>query len=868
MADVAAEAEAFLQSMQGEVEAQQAYAASQPAANPSAADLIAQAQAAAASFNAQLASQVPQQNGYSQMPATEYMPPPPDSNQQQEAGPTEGRRKRRNRWGNPAGAESMPAEAPEAVAPHPAPQAADGTPDATDGLVKKKRRSRWEQPEEQTQDLAIGGHIPKELTLPGGIRVALPSALIGGAGHSDPHVRDLHERLGACNRRIVNNELNIPPEGERSPSPQPIYDRNGIRLNTREVREKEKLTDERSFLIEELLKADVTFRPPPDYRPKKKERKIFIPQKDYPGYNFIGLIIGPRGNTQKRMQKETNTKIAIRGRGSVKEGAARDPKYDYGEDEELHVLITGDTQKDVDDAAQMIEDLLVPTDEARNEHKRLQLRELAALNGTLKDDQHCYLCGQSGHRQFECPTLSSQEIFKLPENLQSAVDEQYERDVKRMAGEKAVPGQMETEYKTFMAELGGGGGGPPPPSHSGPARPGLGSVPTGGSRSRPGDELPDDCKLYVGNLTSSVTDDTLKAMLAPYGNVLHAVVILDMTSGQSRGFGFVHMDSTQAAAAAAARLHGQHVEGRPLTVRLRSEGPGQRGPDPRGPPPMRSAEPDDSKLYVAHLPPHLDDDGLKRLFEAYGQVMSTRVIIERDTGASKGYGFVNMSGVREAQQAMTSLDGYKMGDKTLSVKVAGQKGGLAPPPMGPPRPNGAPSPPIMTPHGPYGVPQRPPAGYGPPGGSPYAPRGPPVYGTPPPGYGPPRPGVPSPYAPPGGMPGAYPSPYGGAPPPGYGGPPPGYAPHPSPYGAVPPGYGQPPPGYGYPPGAPAVSYPPPAAAGGYPPYAQAGAYGAPQPPVPSAEPNPPLPDGPAPQDEKVQSEYERFLAEMQGSLPG
>ena len=82
-------------------------------------------------------------------------------------------------------------------------------------------------------------------------------------------------------------------------------------------------------------------------RPAKKYRKIYIPQKEYPSYNFIGLIIGPRGNTQKRMQKETNTKIAIRGKGSVKEGAARDPKYDYGEDEELHVLITGDTQEDV-----------------------------------------------------------------------------------------------------------------------------------------------------------------------------------------------------------------------------------------------------------------------------------------------------------------------------------------------------------------------------------------------------------------------------------------------------------------------------------------------------------------------------------------
>jgi len=57
----------------------------------------------------------------------------------------------------------------------------------------------------------------------------------------------------------------------------------------------------------------------PCCRPRKKERKIFIPARQYPQTNFIGLIIGPRGNTQQRMQRETNTKIAIRGRGSVKE---------------------------------------------------------------------------------------------------------------------------------------------------------------------------------------------------------------------------------------------------------------------------------------------------------------------------------------------------------------------------------------------------------------------------------------------------------------------------------------------------------------------------------------------------------------------
>jgi splicing factor 1 len=73
-----------------------------------------------------------------------------------------------------------------------------------------------------------------------------------------------------------------------------------------------------------------------------------------------------------------------------------------------------------DKAAEMIQDLLVPTDEARNEHKRLQLRELAALNGTLTDEQHCYLCGQSGHRQFECPT-QQQDTFQLPVALKEKV---------------------------------------------------------------------------------------------------------------------------------------------------------------------------------------------------------------------------------------------------------------------------------------------------------------------------------------------------------------------------------------------------------------------------------------------------------------
>lgn len=58
-------------------------------------------------------------------------------------------------------------------------------------------------------------------------QVYLPSALTGGSTSSDPKIRELNNELNEVNRKILNNDLEIPPEGERSPSPEPIYDRNG-----------------------------------------------------------------------------------------------------------------------------------------------------------------------------------------------------------------------------------------------------------------------------------------------------------------------------------------------------------------------------------------------------------------------------------------------------------------------------------------------------------------------------------------------------------------------------------------------------------------------------------------------------------------
>jgi len=84
-------------------------------------------------------------------------------------------------------------------------------------------------------------------------------------------------------------------------------------------------------------------------------------------------------------------------------------------------------------------------------------------------------------------------------------------------------------------------------------------------------------KLYVGNLSYSVSSSDLEEMFAPFGTVESAQVIADRDSGRSKGFGFVEMGNDEEAQAAIRGLNGQAHDGRPLTVneaRPREERPG------------------------------------------------------------------------------------------------------------------------------------------------------------------------------------------------------------------------------------------------------------------------------------------------------
>ncbi len=76
------------------------------------------------------------------------------------------------------------------------------------------------------------------------------------------------------------------------------------------------------------------------------------------------------------------------------------------------------------------------------------------------------------------------------------------------------------------------------------------------------------------------------------------------------------------------------------------------------------------KLYVGNLPYSVDDAALESQFSSFGKVESARVITDRDTGRSKGFGFVEMSSDEEANKAIESMNGQSIGGRNLTVSEA------------------------------------------------------------------------------------------------------------------------------------------------------------------------------------------------------
>jgi cold-inducible RNA-binding protein len=78
-------------------------------------------------------------------------------------------------------------------------------------------------------------------------------------------------------------------------------------------------------------------------------------------------------------------------------------------------------------------------------------------------------------------------------------------------------------------------------------------------------------------------------------------------------------------------------------------------------------------IFVGNLDFNTSEDELRQIFEAYGQVDRVSIMTDRDTGRSRGFGFVEMSNAEDGEKAIAALNGSKLGGRTLNVNEARPK---------------------------------------------------------------------------------------------------------------------------------------------------------------------------------------------------
>nr|XP_043614957.1 28 kDa ribonucleoprotein, chloroplastic-like [Erigeron canadensis] len=177
-------------------------------------------------------------------------------------------------------------------------------------------------------------------------------------------------------------------------------------------------------------------------------------------------------------------------------------------------------------------------------------------------------------------------------------------------------------------------------------------------------EPPEDAKIYVGNLPYDVDSEKLAHLFEEAGVVEISEVIYNRETDQSRGFGFVTMSSVEEAEKAVEMFHSYELGGRNLTVNKAA---------PRGSRPERAERTPSGPsytMYVGNLSWDMDGDRLEQVFSEHGKVMSARIVYDRESGRSRGFGFVSMSSESEMNDAIENLDGQSVGGRAIRVNVA------------------------------------------------------------------------------------------------------------------------------------------------------------------------------------------------------
>uniref|UniRef100_A0A8B9H2M7 Polyadenylate-binding protein n=1 Tax=Astyanax mexicanus TaxID=7994 RepID=A0A8B9H2M7_ASTMX len=169
--------------------------------------------------------------------------------------------------------------------------------------------------------------------------------------------------------------------------------------------------------------------------------------------------------------------------------------------------------------------------------------------------------------------------------------------------------------------------------------------------------------IFIKNLDKSIDNKALYDTFSAFGNILSCKVVCDENG--SKGYGFVHFETQEAAERAIEKMNGMLLNDRKVFVgrfKSRKEREAELG--------ARAKE--FTNVYIKNFGEDMDDEKLKEVFSKYGNAMSIRVMTD-DSGKSRGFGFVSFERHEDAQKAVDEMNGKELNGKLIYVGRAQKK---------------------------------------------------------------------------------------------------------------------------------------------------------------------------------------------------
>jgi polyadenylate-binding protein len=171
--------------------------------------------------------------------------------------------------------------------------------------------------------------------------------------------------------------------------------------------------------------------------------------------------------------------------------------------------------------------------------------------------------------------------------------------------------------------------------------------------------------VFIKNLDKTIDNKAMYDTFSAFGNILSCKVAQDISSGESKGYGFVHFETEEAALSAIQKVNGMLLNGKKVFVGRfvpRKEREVELGEKARR----------FTNVYIKNVNEEYDEAKLTEMFEKYGKISSVK-IMKSEEGKSKGFGFVSFDTPEEAQVAVDDLNGKDLEGKTLYCGRAQKK---------------------------------------------------------------------------------------------------------------------------------------------------------------------------------------------------